>query len=213
MRKTLVLLDCDGPMAEFCDGFLECVEEETGYMFGAEVVTTWEITESPFFLELAKEIGRDAKELAAAVYRRVNRIGFCSSLRPVIGAQDSVEALRGLDVDVEVITSPLMTSPTWMPERAEWLQRHLGFKKDQIHFVNAKHRVPGDFLVDDKPAHVGSWQNASYAAGWAAHGLLWGASYNRDVEDVGSRVDSWDKVVEIVATYEKNKQLPTAYST
>ena len=213
MRKTLVLLDCDGPLAGFVDGFLDCVEEETGERFGPRVVTEWEITDSPFFLKLAEEIGRDPKELSDAVWKRVNRIGFCSALPVELGACEAVEAIRGLDVEVEVLTSPLFTSPTWMPERAEWLARHFGFRKNQIHFVNKKQRVPGDFLVDDKPSHVGAWGESSKDAGWHGSGILWDAPYNRTSEPVGTRVEAWEQVYELIAQREKSLRTPAHYST
>lgn len=211
MRKTLVNLDCDGPLAQFVEGFLDMIEEETGHRFGPSVVTEWEIVDSPFFQALAMEVDRDPKELSDAVWRRVNRIGFCSSLRPVEGAREAVERLRELDAEVEVVTSPLLTSPTWMTERVEWLRRHFGFRKDQIHLVAKKHRVPGDFLVDDKPSHVGSWREAAKDAGWHGQGLLWSAPYNLDVEDMG-RVDDWAAVVEIVARRERALMVPGHYS-
>lgn len=207
MRKTLVLLDCDGPLAEFVEGFLDVLEEETGERFGSRVVTEWEITDSPFFRNLAEELGHDPKELSDAVWRRVNRIGFCSALRPVVGAKEGVERLRSLDVDVEVVTSPLLTSPTWMTERVEWLRRHFGFRKDQIHLVAKKHRVPGDFLVDDKPSHVGSWMAATDDSPFRGHGLLWHAPYNEDAEFVGTRVTSWGEVCGIVEDRERVRHI------
>ena len=207
MRKTLVCLDCDGPLAEFVNGFLDLIEEETGERFGPAVVTEWEIAESPFFLKLAKELDRDPVQLADAIWKRANRIGFCSSLQPVEGAQDAVDNLRRLrDVEVEVVTSPLLSSPTWMAERHEWLRRHFGFKKDQVHLVAKKHRVPGDFLVDDKPSHVGSWSDRSKDAGFAGNGLLWSAPYNADSEDVGIRVASWSDVYGIVSRAEQLRE-------
>jgi len=203
MRKTLVLLDCDGPLADFVTGFLGAVEEETGERYGGAVVTEWEITDSPFFKSLAREQGRDVKELASAVWRRVNRIGFCSALEPVEGAQEAIEHLRLFpNVEVEVITSPLLSSPTWMTERHEWLRRHFGFKKDQVHLVASKHRVPGDFLVDDKPSHVYEWGGASQKAGWHGLGLLWHAPYN-DLLTGGQRVHSWDQVSGIIQAREE----------
>lgn len=205
MSKTLVYLDTDGPLAEFVDGFLDLIEEETGARYGSAVVTEWEIGESPFFAKLAAELGRDLKELTDAVWKRANRIGFCSSLKPVEGSQEAVERIRSLpDVEVEIITSPMVSNPTWMTERHEWLRRHYGFKKDQIHLVAKKHRLPGDFLVDDKPSHVGAWGDKSKDAGYAGNGLLWHAPYNAaDVEVEAIRVTSWEEVYGIISKAEQ----------
>lgn len=211
-EDVLVVLDTDGPKAQFVTGFLSLIEEETGHAFGPAVVTEWEITESPFFLTLVEEVGRDPKELTSAVWRRANRIGFCSSLAPVPGSQEGVQRLREMGVQVEVVTSPLVTNPTWMTERFEWLQRNYGFKKDQIHLVAKKQRVPGDFLIDDKPSHVLNWSEASKDAARVGRGLLWDAPYNQDTDEEFERVRSWDQVCDKVEAYLRSLVTPAAYS-
>lgn len=183
MSKTirpLILLDCDGPIADFTDGFLGLIEEETGYAFGHHVITEFEITKAPFFVELAKEVGRDPGELSAAVWKRANRIGFCSSLKPIFGSKDAIDYLRTI-ADVEVVTSPLMSSPTWMHERTEWLNRHYGFRSGDVHFVSKKHRVPGSMLVDDKASHLLEWEKAwSGVTEKSPTPVLWDAPYNQE---------------------------------
>ncbi len=194
-RKT-ILLDCDGPLASFSAGFLGLVEEVTGFSFGEAVVTEWSITKSPFFLALAKDLGRDPKELAAECWKRASRIGFCASLPPVAGAKEAVAEIRSF-ANVEVVTSPLGSSPTWMPERVEWLGRHFGFEAEDVHFVSKKFRVHGDLLVDDKPSHIHEWLGAPNVAEAGAQALLWSAGYNQDVAmpPRSHRVASWPEVV------------------
>lgn len=189
-RKTL-LFDCDGPMAGFSTGWLSCLEEETGYSFGEAVVTNWSISKSPFFLELAKEIGREADELSAKVWKRVTRIGFCAALPVVAGAKEAIGAIREF-ADVEVVTSPLGSSPTWMPERVEWLGRHFGFASEDVHFISKKWRVGGELLLDDKTSHIREWRDEV-----GGQSLIWDAPYNRDeVDDCDLvRVASWPEVL------------------
>jgi len=156
--KPRILLDCDGVMADLCGGFLDAIEEETGERFGHAVITEWNITDSPFFKKLAQE----HRHLKEHVWARVNRIGWCAALKPIDRAQECVEILRGI-ADIEVVTSPLDSSPTWMPERKEWLKRHFGIHPNDVHFVSKKERVIGDMLLDDKPSHCLSWRREMLA--------------------------------------------------
>lgn len=198
MKKLhTILLDCDGPMANFCAGFLSLVEEETGFAFGTEVITTWGITDAPFFAKVARDVGRDQGELKAKVWQKAKRIGFCSSLPVVAGAREAVEELRGLAEHVEVLTAPLNGAPTWMAERTEWLHRHFGFHDHDVHFSHRKERFRGEILVDDKTSHC-----EAFAAQDGDHALLWDRPYNRehgDLWQVGTgvicRVRSWETVV------------------
>jgi 5'(3')-deoxyribonucleotidase len=204
MRKPLVLVDCDGPMADFCEGFLDLIEEETGERFGAACITEWTITDSPFFQAIQTRNGQTHAELARAVWKRANRIGFCSSLKPVAGAIEAVERLREF-ANVEVLTSPLASSPTWITERVEWLGRHFGFEAEDVHLVSKKFRVPGDFLIDDKLSHLLKWRSAEGRGGYTSHAyqhvpILWDAPYNRERgEGVNvKRANSWEEVITLV---------------
>jgi 5'-nucleotidase len=198
MKKPLILVDCDGPLADFSSGFLGLVEEETGYAFGPAAIDRFDITGCEFFAQLARDVGRPLEDLKKAVWSRASRIGFCSSLRPIPYALAALEQLREF-ATVECITSPLASNPTWMTERFEWLCRHMGFRKtSEVHFVSAKHRVPGEMLVDDKPEHVLEWVEASLDAGRRARGVLWDSPYNRDLdEEPDLRVASWDDVLRV----------------
>lgn len=149
------LLDCDGVCADFSGGFLDAIEEETGERFNHSVITTWDIVSAPFF----QQLNQNHRHLKDHVWRRVNRIGWCAALKPIGGAREGVAALREIG-DVEFVTSPLDSSPTWMPERKEWLKRHFDVHHKDVHFVEKKDRVYGDMIVDDKPSHCLSWRRA-----------------------------------------------------
>lgn len=192
MKKLkTILLDCDGPLADFCQGFLASIEEETGHAFGSQVITTWNITDAPFFEELAKEVARSVPDLRGKIWQRVKRIGWCAALQPVPGAKEAIRSLREIAEHVEVLTAPLDGSPTWMPERTEWLHRHFGFHHHDVHFSHRKERFRGDVLVDDKTGHVEAFE----AEPGGGHGLLWDAPYNRGGDPARVRATTWEEVV------------------
>jgi len=195
--KPVILLDVDGVLADFCAGYLGLIEEITGIRYGNAVITDWSITKSPFFAVAARESGIDVDALTAKCWKRAKRIGFCSSL-PVIGGAETIAAVRELRKigHVEVLTSPLAGAPTWMSERVEWLERHFDFAPDDVHFVSKKFRVAGDVLVDDKPSHIIEWMDANVGG----TGLLWTQPYNaQPVPNLDiRRVDSWSSIIEIV---------------
>jgi hypothetical protein len=210
--KPVVLLDCDGPLADFSQGFLDSVEHVTGWKFTPDVITEFGITTCPFFEKLAEDLGMSRPELSKKVWRDVNRIGWCSALRPTPGSIEAVKELRE-HAHVEVVTSPLRSTATWMIERVEWLERFYGFDAEEIHFVSKKFRVVGDFLVDDKLDHIAQWsagmaslrddevRGADY--GRVPHALLWDMPYNQALTIEGSkglavRVRDWDTVVSLV---------------
>lgn len=144
----------------------------------------------------------------------MNRIGWCAALKPTPGSIEAVRALREI-AHVEVVTSPLKTSPTWMAERVEWLERFYGFDYDEVHFVTKKFRVVGDFLIDDKPEHIAEWaagmarlrEDEVAGANRVPHALLWDMPYNQGTPPelpglpgpaVVARVKSWDQVIALV---------------
>lgn len=214
--KPVVLLDCDGPLADFSQGALDTIEYLTGWTFTPDVITEFGITSCPFFTKVAADVGIEVAELKRRFWKDVNRIGWCSALLPTPGSQDAVKALREV-AHVEVVTSPLRTSPTWMAERVDWLERFYGFDSDEVHFITKKFRVAGDFLVDDKPEHIQEW-----AAGMARlredevrgvadyrrepEALLWDMPYNQGTLPHVSgatieRVRTWDRVVELAKEF------------
>lgn len=205
---TLVLLDVDGPQANFSRGWLDEFGEVTGRYVMDDEIEHFGITESEFFLRAAREMGIEPGHLAAKVWSLVNRPGFCSGLKVVHGAREAVRELRKF-ADVECVTSPLMSSVSWMPERADWVKRHLGYSvPDHLHFVSKKARVPGDFLVDDRPEHLIEWSKACVAQHHKGLPILWDASYNRDLsgEKVAEargffRATSWTEVVQYVREF------------
>lgn len=182
--RPIVLLDCDGVMADFVTAALDVVHDLTGERYPTEAVTTWEIFES---------IGDRA--LAERCYGAMNAPGFClERIRPYPGAAEAVGALREV-ADVFVVTAPFRTAH-WIHERTTWLERHLGFAASQVIFARHKHVVRGDVFVDDKPDHVRAWDRGR--RGCDGRGFLWDQIYNRDATDL-PRLHGWDALLREVS--------------
>lgn len=201
-----LFLDVDGVLADFSAGWLEMAREETGWKHGNGVITHWNAAESLFFAELAKATNRDAAELDAAVWKRVNRVGFCAGLSVIEGAREFVQALGEIEgVEVEYLTTPMDTSPTWTTERKEWLHRHFGAKAKDVHFSAKKGLFRGNMLLDDKPSNCLEWARENFGG----RALLWDAPYNAAAtapDDVAAwtRVRSFREALEAV----KDRLLP-----
>lgn len=203
----IVLLDADGPLLDFNAAFLGLVKEETGWSFGPEVVTTWKVQDSPFFEQLALDIGSTKEDLIRRIWARMNRIGFCQGIPVAPGAQEAVKKLRTI-ATVEVLTAPMSSSPTWVPERYEALKRHFGFHPDDVHFVARKGRVMGDMLVDDKPVNVVEWalENRRRNPARTIHPVIWDTSYNgRNHIACATRTASWREVFELAKAFRENE--------
>lgn len=179
-RKPTVLLDCDGPLADFVGAALEIVFEETGKRYVPEDIKTWEIFDSI-----------EDRAVGDRVYAKLKAKGGCYGIAVHEHAAEAVSELKK-HADVVVLTSPFFGAETWVYEREKWLSDHLGVKPAEIIHARDKFHVAGDFLIDDKPSHIREWQ-ARFPDG---EGLLWTMSHNQDVDL--QRVHSWREVLELV---------------
>ena len=189
----IILLDCDGPMADFTTAYLDALYAETGARHHASEVDRWAIHECPFFVAHAKGLGgSQSGSLRAQCDARVVAPGFCASIRPQPGAREAVAALRGIG-DVYVVTSPWFTSRTWMHERTAWLWEHFGIHGNRVIHTSSKALIRGDMFVDDKPSHVFDWQDA-----WPnGRALLLDMPHNQDGGVPRVSRAYWSDVVEV----------------
>lgn len=176
MRRPLVLLDCDGILADFVGWFLLKIEQELRVSYHREDVLKFDFSNLPGW----DGIKREAWDLCRAP-------GFARNIPVLDGAKDGVRRLQEL-ADVEICTSPMYKSSSWTSERDEWIERHFNISHRDIHHVRKKFRVPADFLIDD------SGENCD-AYGIAAAGtpLLWDRPYNKTFDHI--RVYNWDDVI------------------
>lgn len=184
--KPLVLLDCDGILADYVGAVFDFIEQATAARPTRESIGDWHIWDSI-----------PDKLLEAAFEKRVREPGFCAGIKPFD------EALRGFPLldqvaDVHIVTSPYDGSPTWTHEREEWLKRFFGIPRHRVHHINTKHLTRGDYLVDDKPKNVREWL-LHRRDHYLGHGLLWDTPHNR-LDEGFWRVHSWPELVSIVSS-------------
>ncbi len=186
--RPVILLDCDGVLADFGAGYLGAFVEETGDVVGTDQIDRWDMHKCTFFIKAAEAIGVTTTELRRRVDAHVSRPGFCSSLAVTHGALSAVERLREIG-DVYVVTAPWDSSVTWMHERAHWIHRKLGIPRSHVIQAARKHLIAGDVFVDDKASHVAEW-----AERWPqGHSILFDLPHNQDAS--GVRRGGWADVI------------------
>ena len=189
----VLLLDCDGPLAQFTEAFLVELQKVTGgRLHDVEEVDRWDIHEAPFFLERARTMKLSPNALRNMVYDRVTRPGFCRAIPVQPGAKEAVRRLKEI-ARIYIVTSPWTSSLTWAGERYAWLKHHFGISGGDVIQGSAKHLVRGDVFVDDKASTVHEWQKASpYGAGF-----LFDMHHNRLEPTRGAvrRAESWEEII------------------
>lgn len=188
MRRPRILIDVDGPMADFVAPALEAIHQVTGRRFKAsDHVNGWDLFAG---LGLSDD---ETKE----VFRVMQVPGLCLGIPMVSGAKEGIAELRGF-AEVWAVTSPF-GGQHWMHERDAWLIRNMGFHKDQVLHVRAasKHGIYGNMLVEDKVDTLRAWQ-----AAWPTESpMLFELSYNRNEGWSGASVDEWPSLVAWATTY------------
>jgi 5'(3')-deoxyribonucleotidase len=188
MKRPRILIDVDGPMADFVAPALEAIFQVTGRRFKAsDHVNGWDLFSG---LGLSDD---ETKE----VFRAMQVPGLCLGIPMVEGAREGIEELRKV-ADVWAVTSPF-GGEHWMHERDAWLVRNLGFhKKDVLHVRGeSKHGVFGNMLIEDKVDTLRAWQ-----AAWPAETpVLFELSYNKNEGWSGAAVDDWPSLVAWAVTY------------
>ena len=115
--------------------------------------------------------------------------GFFRDLEPMPGALDAVRDILSLDHDVRICSSPLNRYINCVPEKYEWVERHLGTEfVPRLILAKDKTWVHGDYLIDDKPEVIGSrtpsWQH-----------VVFDQPYNRHVAGLRMNWSNWRDVL------------------
>lgn len=190
MTRPVVLLDADGPLFDFTQGYLDALHTIVPGQYRLVMVDRWAIHECSFFVRAAARAGMTPSQLKAAVADLVIRPGFTESLAVQRGAKQAVSALREI-AEVYVVTAPWDSSPTWMHERMHAIHKHFDIPRAHVLQTATKHIVHGDVFVDDKPSNVRSWGKR-----WpGSHALLFDMHHNQ-TGDIDLERATWDRVIE-----------------
>src|SRR3989344_7421662 len=152
-----VLIDMDGVIADFEKGFLDNWRKKypDKISIPLEQRTTFHAEE---------QYPTELKKLARAIYEEK---GFFLSLQPISGGIEAIKEMNNSSIDIFICTSPISKYQHCVPEKYEWIDKHLGqdwVKK--IVITKDKTIVDGNFLIDDKPEITGvnkpSWEQILY---------------------------------------------------
>lgn len=165
---SIILLDMDGPLADFDLHFWErCTAD--GHQFD---VAHPSLQHHRFFTEHIP----NRRERSAA-RQMVDTSGWFRSLPVTPGAIEGVEALRSAGHEVWVCTKPLEVNPTCRDEKAAWLAEHMPFLERRLIIAPDKSLIYGDVLLDDAPKMewlpLALWRPVVFSAPYNGPGSEW----------------------------------------
>lgn len=203
LHKPILLLDCDGVLANFIEATLRILKKHDPHIdYKHGDVHTWDQFDSfPNHLPY-----RDA------VYEELKQPGGCATIPVYDGAKEGVAALQEM-VDIVILTSPFKGGETWVHERELWLEKHFGISHKKMIHTGLKELVFGDIFVDDKPEHIINWSRRHPAG----HAIVWHQRYNEEHEDLHGnhiyRADGWKDLVELVRKLARLEHIPRRFTT
>lgn len=185
MTAPLILLDCDGVLADFVGAALDVAHDLTARRWVHADITEWDL----FELLVCPKKG----PLKEAVRSAVSKKGFCAQIPVLPGADAGVRLLRDAGFRLKVVTSP-WRSATWCSERFEWLDRHFGFSMADVIFAKDKSVIAGDVLVDDSSVNLIDWHQARLPCE-RRRPILWHAPHNANTRTGILHTASWGDVL------------------
>jgi 5'-nucleotidase len=146
MLSKIILIDLDGPLADFEGEFLKKWKEK----FPGEFFIPFEQRKT-FFLN--DEYPEHLRDKATAI---IAAEGFFADISPVANGISTVKEMTSLGHKVFICTSDIYGNKTGLADKRTWVQKHLGhdLAKTMI-FTRDKTLIHGDYLIDDKPMITG----------------------------------------------------------
>ena len=177
----IILVDQDGPLADFEKAFLELWRTQ----FPNEPFVSFDQRRAPRILDDYPKHLRDKVE---SIFFAP---GFHFNLPPVIGSVNALKTLVELGHDVRICTSPLSYYENCVLEKYQWVEKHLRreFTK-RIVLSKDKTIIRGRFLIDDEPSvkgvSVAEWEH-----------IIFDCPYNQNVTGK-KRLTQWANWKEVL---------------
>lgn len=170
----IVLVDMDGPLADFDRHYWDTTVDLHGHVFD---VATLADTRHRFISDhLPPSVARQMRKI-------VNELGWFADLPPVPGAAEGLKALAAHPgAEVWICSKPLEANPTCRDDKAAWLDEHMGDGwSRRLILAPDKSLIQGGILIDDaiKPDWTAraSWTPVVYPMPWnrpgTKHGQCW----------------------------------------
>ena len=166
MTKKIVLIDMDGPLANFDKWFYELWMETYPDLPNVKPEDRKSFYVNMDYLPEHENLVRDL----------YNSDHFCLHFDPVDGAIEAIQAINEI-AHVFICTSPLTNSRTCFQDKRDWIANYLGLPSvRRLIITDDKTMIHGNFLIDDKPVIEGrripDWRQ-----------IVFDKPYNRAVTD------------------------------
>jgi 5'-nucleotidase len=142
----LVLIDQDGPLADFEKGFLDRWQAQYPDEFFVPL-------DQRKTLHLREEYPPRLREKVESIYRAP---GFYLGLPPTPGCIDAINTFLELGHDLRICTAPLSHYDNCVLEKYQWVEKHFGRElTKKIILTRDKTVSRGEVLIDDNPSIKG----------------------------------------------------------
>ncbi len=153
----IVLIDLDGPLADFETEFLKIWRDR----FPNEFFLPFE-ERTQFYLE--NDYPDNLKDKIRSIK---NESGFFASLQPTKNSIYAVKKIVEMGFEVFICSTGIYDNKNCLTEKKQWVEKYLGedLAKTAI-FTKDKTVIRGDYLIDDRPNIKGvvipEWQHVIF---------------------------------------------------
>lgn len=181
-RGEVILVDMDGPLAEFEKGSLDAWRKQypdRSYLRLEERKDWWSEKE---WADLHPMYPQDMLNI-------VDSPGFFFNLKVVEGSKEALDIMINSGYVIKICSTPRAGLQHTEEDKYNWLLKH--FSKniaESAIFTQDKTGVFGNYLIDDKP-----YISGSFIPQWKQ--ILWDMPFNQQVNNF-TRVKSWREVLE-----------------
>lgn len=126
----------------------------------------------------------------------LNNSGMIEHLPVYSGAQEAIEKIKSL-AEVYIVTSPMDKYHNWIIHRNSWLKKNFDIYPKNIVHTAAKHLIPANIFIDDKPENIQKWikRNIGIPILWK-HECVTENPFSRSTRIKWT--NDWNDVIEII---------------